>query len=280
MKADHHEGVVFMAFCFNDDHIWIKDSAYAEMHCRKGIVNISRNQGLFISLIIHALIMVIPVSMAVVQKFDEIELFVMYEESPSVQEQKITRTENVQKTNRVFIQEKREIKEDKKVEEPQKVTEEKIIEPVAISHKTEDIPLSLEKANLPETLVREVTIAPAPQTFSSKETSDPHDVKFGTVTGPKFLHRELPVYPMIARRLGKEGKVVLRLTIDDKGNLLNVEVIENTGYGFTEAAIEAVKRSTFLPAKKDGKPIASRAILPVRFTLLENALPFRAGMKK
>jgi len=93
---------------------------------------------------------------------------------------------------------------------------------------------------------------------------------FGSGEGPRFLHREMPVYPMIARRFGREGKVVLKLTIDENGDLLDVEVIEKGGYGFTEAAVEAVKKSTFLPAKKDGKPIASRALLPIRFQLERN----------
>jgi len=95
----------------------------------------------------------------------------------------------------------------------------------------------------------------------------PIETSFGATIAPAFLHREIPLYPIIARRLGKEGKVVLRLTIDEMGILINVEVLEKAGYGFTEAAIEAVKKSTFLPAKKDGKPIACRAILPIRFQL-------------
>jgi protein TonB len=75
---------------------------------------------------------------------------------------------------------------------------------------------------------------------------------------------------MMARKLNQEGRVLLKLTIDEKGNLLNVEVIEKADYGFTEAAVEAVKKSTFLPAKKDGKSIASRALLPIRFRLERN----------
>ena len=34
-----------------------------------------------------------------------------------------------------------------------------------------------------------------------------------------------------------------------------------------EAAIEAVKRSTFAPAQRVGKAVTSRAVLPVRFAL-------------
>jgi protein TonB len=96
------------------------------------------------------------------------------------------------------------------------------------------------------------------------------ETRFGASVAPAFLHREMPVYPLIARKLGREGKVVLKLTIDENGNLLDVDVIEKAGYGFTEAAVEAVKKSTFLPAKKDGKPIASRALLPIRFRLERN----------
>lgn len=206
------------------------------------------NYGLPISVIVHILIMAIPVSMAVVQKFDEIELFVMEEERPVIQQIKAVK----HKMPEIVKVTKEEIKRE---EIPQKIEEEpvikeEVIEPQIISHNPESIPLppSVPQISLP------------PQ-----QTSPPHDVEFGSAEGPKFLHRELPIYPMIARRLGKEGEVVLRLTLDERGNPLNVEVVKNAGYGFTEAAIEAVKRSTFLPAKRDGRTIASRAILPIRF---------------
>lgn len=93
------------------------------------------------------------------------------------------------------------------------------------------------------------------------------DAEFGSSSGPKLVYYEKPTYPPMARRLGKEGRVLLRLTIDEKGELINVEVLESAPYGFTEAALEAVKRSKFAPAKRDGKPITSRALLPIRFVL-------------
>ena len=99
------------------------------------------------------------------------------------------------------------------------------------------------------------------------DTGYPIETRFGAFVAPAFLHREMPIYPMMARKLGREGRVMLKLTIDEKGSLSDVEVIDKAGYGFTEAAVEAVKKSTFLPAKKDGKRIASRALLPIRFQL-------------
>jgi TonB family protein len=93
------------------------------------------------------------------------------------------------------------------------------------------------------------------------------ETRFGDRDAPQFIHRELPIYPKLARRLEKEGKVVLRLFIDPVGKVLNIDVIEHGAYGFTEAAIAAIKKSSFAPARRKGENVASRAILPIRFTL-------------
>jgi periplasmic protein TonB len=93
------------------------------------------------------------------------------------------------------------------------------------------------------------------------------ETAFGTAGAPAFVHREQPVYPMLARRLGKEGKVVLKLLIDSRGNVQAVEIVEDEGYGFAEAAVEAVRKSTFAPALRNGERVTARAILPVRFRL-------------
>jgi protein TonB len=67
--------------------------------------------------------------------------------------------------------------------------------------------------------------------------------------------------------MGKEGKVVLRLLIDRTGKLLDIDVIEHGAYGFTEAAIAAINKSSFAPARRKGESVASRAILSIRFNL-------------
>jgi protein TonB len=99
------------------------------------------------------------------------------------------------------------------------------------------------------------------------ENQDIVETSFGSVGAPAFLHREMPVYPFVARRYGKEGKVVLKLLIDQNGILQNIEVIEPSGFGFTEAAMSAIKKSTFIPAHRNGENIPSRALLAVRFIL-------------
>lgn len=94
-----------------------------------------------------------------------------------------------------------------------------------------------------------------------------HDFSFGNGDGPSFLFKADPNYPLSARRMGREGKVLLRLTLDERGKLLNVEVLENPGYGFADAAVSAVKKSRFSPASINNRPVASRVRLPIRFAL-------------
>jgi len=94
-----------------------------------------------------------------------------------------------------------------------------------------------------------------------------YETNFGQADAPRFLQYVQPHYPLAARQQGREGTVVLRLTIDERGNLVQVDVISSPFDGFAQAAIEAVKRSTFAPAQRVGKAVTSRAMLPVRFAL-------------
>lgn len=102
---------------------------------------------------------------------------------------------------------------------------------------------------------------------SNTESQGIAETRFGEMGAPAFVHREMPVYPIMARRLGKEGRVILRLLIDRSGKLQKVEVVEFAGFGFTEAAIEAVKNSTYLPARRNGEKITTKALIPIRFHL-------------
>lgn len=95
----------------------------------------------------------------------------------------------------------------------------------------------------------------------------PRETTFGSAGGPAFRKQIQPVYPSLARRRGKEGVVVVKLSISETGHLTHVELLKDPGYGFAEAAVEAVRSSSFSPAHYNGKPVAIQATLPIRFTL-------------
>lgn len=204
---------------------------------------------LVVSLIFHLLLFLTWSSLAVIKKnSQELEVFIISNETKLPRE--ISKNQapvvNTIKREKIFQETKKlEVQTDKKVAVETTKVENTATFQTSQSSSDKNI-LSGSKEGRAEKII---------------------DTEFGSLHGPKFIHREIPVYPQIARRLGKEGKVVLRLTINEKGELINVEVIENAPYGFTESALEAVKKSKFYPATKDGKPIACRAILPIRFVL-------------
>jgi periplasmic protein TonB len=93
----------------------------------------------------------------------------------------------------------------------------------------------------------------------------PVDAGFGDADGPQIEYLEKPEYPFAAKRLHKEGKVALRLFIDEKGKLEKVEVVESTDPMFASSAVEAMKRSRFRPARRKDVPCPCRAPYIIRF---------------
>ena len=75
------------------------------------------------------------------------------------------------------------------------------------------------------------------------------------------------VYPAMALRQGLEGVVYLELFIDHEGTIRKIEVLKDPGFGFAEAAIDALKGVVCVPATANGKTVAVRFRYPVRFTL-------------
>ncbi|MBC2732377.1 energy transducer TonB [Thiobacillus sp.] len=95
--------------------------------------------------------------------------------------------------------------------------------------------------------------------------------------GPAVLSSELaltcpdrvpPSYPAISRRLGEEGKVVLRVELDETGRVDRTTIKTSSGYArIDEAALAAVKRWRCRPASRDGAAVRAVATQPFNFVL-------------
>jgi len=77
----------------------------------------------------------------------------------------------------------------------------------------------------------------------------------------------MPIYPFPARMKGIEGKVELIFVVDEEGRVTNIHVKRSTSDIFIKPAIKAVERWRFNPGIKDGKPVKTRVLLPIRFEL-------------
>ena len=69
---------------------------------------------------------------------------------------------------------------------------------------------------------------------------------------PVAASRPAPTYPASARRMHRQGKVILRLLVDETGRVERVEPLGSAASEFHQAAERAVRRWTYEPARKDG----------------------------
>ena len=89
----------------------------------------------------------------------------------------------------------------------------------------------------------------------------------GGVIGPKYKTNVKPKYPKSAKEEKKGGEVTLQATIDENGIPQDIVALTNLGFGLEEAAIEALKKSTFHPAMKGDKPTSIQVTIPYSFTV-------------
>jgi protein TonB len=90
----------------------------------------------------------------------------------------------------------------------------------------------------------------------------------GNVSNPIPISRPEPQYSEEARKAKWGGTVLLSLVVDETGHTTDIKVIKPLGLGLDEKAIEAVAKWTFIPGKKDGKPVKVFAQIEVTFRLL------------
>lgn len=81
--------------------------------------------------------------------------------------------------------------------------------------------------------------------------------------------RARPEYPPAARRVGIEGKVVLKAVIDEEGHVVSIRVSSEPpiDVGFTETAIDAVSRWRYEPGRYGGEPVAVEITVVIEFVL-------------
>lgn len=95
----------------------------------------------------------------------------------------------------------------------------------------------------------------ASSTTQAQAPPEPPAPKVVQVKPPELLRRPDPRYPPIARRVGKEATVVLRVLVDARGGVTKVEQISpQAGFGIDQAAEEAARNAEYRPGTEDGKP--------------------------
>jgi periplasmic protein TonB len=83
-----------------------------------------------------------------------------------------------------------------------------------------------------------------------------------------YLDNPAPVYPVMSRRLGEQGRVVLRVLVNPGGKAEEVQIRTSSGSTrLDDSALETVRQWKFIPAKQGPQPISAWVLIPISFRL-------------
>lgn len=83
-----------------------------------------------------------------------------------------------------------------------------------------------------------------------------------------YLNNPPPPYPPLSKRLGEQGRVVVRVHISTDGIATRAEVQKSSGFPrLDETAIQTVLRWRYVPGKRAGVPEAMWYSVPINFVL-------------
>ncbi|PKO45859.1 MAG: energy transducer TonB [Betaproteobacteria bacterium HGW-Betaproteobacteria-22] len=120
----------------------------------------------------------------------------------------------------------------------------------------------------PPAPVVEAPPAPVPEPVVEVEVRPTGPVTLSSELSLACPQRTLPRYPVASRRIGEHGRVVLRVELDETGQITGVKVKESSGHRrLDEAGMAAVKTWQCDAAMRDGKAVPAVAMQPFDFIL-------------
>ena len=85
---------------------------------------------------------------------------------------------------------------------------------------------------------------------------------------PAGLNNPAPRYPFEARIRGWQGTVLVQALVAPSGKVASLQVSRSSGYPLLDgAALAALRKWQFIPARKAGRMVASQVEIPITFKL-------------
>jgi TonB family protein len=123
-----------------------------------------------------------------------------------------------------------------------------------------ELPLAQRYSSQPQSGAQTPPETTPPTTATEQPTAAPDRGRLIT-GGPGVESAEAaalakPIFPERARGTGKEPAIKVAVLVDENGNVIQARVTDGdpSKLGFNEAALDAARRTRFLPATKDGVP--------------------------
>jgi protein TonB len=85
-----------------------------------------------------------------------------------------------------------------------------------------------------------------------------------------YLNNPAPTYPPLSRRLGEQGRLLLRVRVSTEGTPLEIRLEQSSGAARLDTAAQAaVARWRFVPARLGDVPREDWVLVPINFSLKE-----------
>lgn len=125
-----------------------------------------------------------------------------------------------------------------------------------------------ETAPEPVAMAAPVAPAPTPPAPEPPAKSAPEPVLEAPRFNAAYLNNPPPAYPLAARRRGIEGRVLVRAEVQADGSCSRVEMKAGSGSDLLDqAALEAVRKWRFVPARKGSQVVMAWVEVPITFKL-------------
>ena len=151
-----------------------------------------------------------------------------------------------------------------------------VTKPVVSAIKPTNLPITppVEQSSMPATPTSSPAAEPETKPANSKpvlsvveEAADTQAYQSPSFNAA-YLNNPTPNYPSISRRLGEQGLVLLRVQVTVDGTAGSVELQTGSGSSrLDQAALEAVKKWQFVPAKRGEQSVSASVVVPVRFSI-------------
>lgn len=110
--------------------------------------------------------------------------------------------------------------------------------------------------------------APAKTAFAASSPTSEGLIDGPARFGAAYLNNPAPKYPPTARRMGEQGKVLLRVLVTMEGLAKTVVLNRSSGYeALDHSALKAVQQWRFVPARRGGSPVEAWVQVPILFRL-------------
>lgn len=85
-----------------------------------------------------------------------------------------------------------------------------------------------------------------------------------------YLRNPKPAYPRLSKRLGEQGKVLLKVKVSQNGIAEQVHIKNSSGFSRLDTVAQnTVQNWRFTPAQRNGQPISDWVIVPIVFNLTD-----------